>query len=110
MGSQSSKMCKEEIEIKHKTEHDLPRKERKAMKKLLKTNPHLKEVKAKTVNQMSPREWMQTKIGFYYVEPFLTDISEWTDNKFPRDDSFDKSKLDFMRAHIMDNTAVPNPN
>ncbi|CAK6980296.1 Hypothetical predicted protein, partial [Scomber scombrus] len=111
MGKTFSKtsQCKS-IHIKNRSEHDLPKKERKAMKKLLKTNPHLKHVPIKTPEQMTPREWMQTKLGFYYVEPFLTDISEWTDNRYPRDGSFNKSKLDIIRGYLLDNTAVPSPN
>ncbi|CAK6958177.1 protein NYNRIN-like [Scomber scombrus] len=80
------------------------------MKKLLKTNPHLKNVPFKTAELMTPREWMQTKLGFYYVEPFLTDIAEWTDNRYPRDGSFSKSKLDIIKGYLLDNTAVPSPN
>ncbi|CAK6954952.1 uncharacterized protein LOC124484256 [Scomber scombrus] len=111
MGKTLSKtsQCKS-IHIKNRSEHDLPKKERKAMKKLLKTNPHLKNVPFKTAELMTPREWMQTKLGFYYVEPFLTDISEWTDNRYPRDGSFSKSKLDIIKGYLLDNTAVPSPN
>jgi len=72
MGKQISRSerCKP-VTIKFKTEKDLPKKECKAMKSLLKTNPHLKHVPSKSVNQMTPREWILSKIGLFYVEPFL---------------------------------------
>lgn len=62
----------------------------------------------KPVSQMTPREWIQSKVGFYYVEPFLSDISEWTDNRYPRNGSFDKSKFNLIREYLIDNATVPN--
>ena len=110
MGSQASKLSQNKnIDIKNKSEKDLPKRERKAMKKLLKTNPHLKEIPIKAASQMTPREWIQSKLGFYYVEPFLTDVSEWTDNRYPREGSFDKNKLSLIREYLTDNSTVPNP-
>jgi len=54
-------MCKP-VTIKFKTEKDLPEKECRAVKSLLKTNPYLKHVPSKPVDQMTQRELILSKI------------------------------------------------
>ena len=63
MGKQISRseMCKP-VTIKFKTEKDLPEKECRAVKSLLKTNPYLKHVPSKPVDQMTQRELILSKI------------------------------------------------
>lgn len=109
MGSLNSKMNKRDIlDIKYKTEKDLPKVERKDIKELLKTNPQLKIISNVPPDQMSPRDWIHTKLGFYYVEPYLTNLSQWSDNSYPCSGSFARDKMDLVRAYLIDNTKVPN--
>ena len=107
MGGHTSK-CNLPLLVKFKTEKDLPRKARKVMSKLLKTNPHLKHVPNKSLTEMSPREWMLTKVGFFYVEPYLTNLYEWTDGQIPLEVTFDRHLLQIARKYLIDNLAVSN--
>ena len=79
------------------------------MLKLVKTCPSLNKVPEKPTGRMNPREWMHAKLGMYYVDPFLTDLYKWTDGLFPKDGSFDKSKLNIVRGYLIDKTNVPYP-
>lgn len=110
MGNKASKVVLKEEQITNKNEDDLPKRERVALKKLLKNHPHLKEVSNKSPTQMSPREWILKKLGLFYVEPFLTELANWTDNKIPLIGSFDRNKLDLIRSYVIDRSLVPDPN
>ena len=92
--------------ITFKTEKDLPRKERKAINKSLKIEPHLKQVSNKSLTDMTLREWMLTKVRLFYVEPYLTNMFKWTDGQIPLEGTFDKHQLQITRKYLIDNLAV----
>lgn len=94
--------------FKYKTEEDLPKKERSQVKDLLKHKPELKPT---VLNDKfkNPREWIMNKLGYYYCEPFLTNLSTWSDKKLPLNGSFSKDKLNLIRSYVIDQSLVPNP-
>lgn len=51
-----------------------------------------------TKNKSSFKKIFQIKF-FDYVEPFLTDLAESTDNKHPREGGFKKQELDIISGY-----------
>ena len=94
--------------FKYKTEEDLPKKERSQVKDLLQKNPDLKPTVLKDTFK-NPREWVMSKLGYYYCEPFLTNLATWSDKKLPLNGNFSKDKLNLIRSYVVDQSLIPNP-
>lgn len=75
----------------------------KLWKKILKKNSQSKNVKRKSVTEMTPKEWAQMKIWF--GEAPLSDLEKWSDGGYPAQGSFDMSKLDSVRGYLVENKA-----
>lgn len=109
MGNQTSKPAGE-LNFKVKTVEDLPKRERKIVKDLLKTNPHVMTIPSATpTSKLSPRHWVASKWGGFFTEPYLSDLASWSDGKYPIDGSFKKTDMDLVRAYLVDKTLIPNP-
>lgn len=78
------------LTLKRKSEKDLPQRERKVVLEWLKTNLHLKGDVDATINYLNPRQWMLDILGLYDIEPFLTELCELTDGRYPMQGSFEK--------------------